>query len=105
MVMYALSKSLWHFWIATSLSSMGFVSTSVGAAFVTDLVEPKALGRGVSLFQGIGWIGIAIGLAVAGYACQSLGISTAFFIAAVLPLIGIVLLISIRVAKTKVLVP
>ena len=105
MVMYALSKSLWHFWITTSLSSMGFVSTSVGAAFVTDLVEPKALGRGISLFQGIGWIGIAIGLAVAGYAFQSLGISTAFFIAAVLPLIGIVLLISIRVAKTRIPVP
>jgi DHA1 family tetracycline resistance protein-like MFS transporter len=105
MVMYTLSKSLWHFWIATSLSSMGFVSTCVGAAFVTDLVEPKALGRGVSLFQGIGWIGNAIGLAVAGYAFQSLGISTAFFTAAVLPLIGIVLLISIRVAKTNVPVP
>ena len=105
MVMYALSKSLWHFWITTSLSSMGFVSTSVGAAFVTDLVEPKALGRGISLFQGTGWIGIAIGLAVAGYAFQSLGISTVFFIAAVLPLLGIVLLISIRVAKTKIPVP
>jgi DHA1 family tetracycline resistance protein-like MFS transporter len=101
MVMYAVSKSLWHFWIASTLLTIGLVSNSVGTAFVTDLVTPKALGRGVSLFQGMGWIGNVIGLAVAGYAFQNLGIATAMFIGAVLPLIGIVLIISIRVAKQR----
>jgi len=102
MVMFAISKSLWHFWIAATLFGIGFISNSVGNAFVTDLVEPKALGRGVSLFQGMGWFGNVIGLAVAGYAFQNLGIATAMFIGAVLPLIGIVLLISIRVAKQRI---
>jgi DHA1 family tetracycline resistance protein-like MFS transporter len=105
MVMYAVSKSLWHFWIASTLLTIGLVSNSVGTAFVTDLVTPKALGRGVSLFQGMGWIGNVIGLAVAGYAFQNLGIATAMFIGAVLPLIGIVLIISIRVAKQRIPVP
>ena len=102
MVMFAISKSLWHFWIAATLFGIGFISNSVGTAFVTDLVAPKALGRGVSLFQGMGWIGNVIGLAVAGYAFQNLGIATAMFIGAALPLIGIVLLISIRVGKPKI---
>jgi len=102
MVMFALSKSLWQFWIAATLFGIGFISNSVGTAFVTDLVEPKALGRGVSLFQGMGWIGNVIGLAVAGLAFQNLGIATAMFIGAVLPLIGIVLLILIRVAKQRI---
>jgi MFS family permease len=104
MVIYAFSKSLWQFWIATSLFGIGFISNSVGNAFVTDLVEPKALGRGVSLFQGMNWIGNVIGLAIAGYAFQSLGISTALFIGAALPLIGIILVISIRVAKPNIAV-
>ena len=104
MVMFAISKSLWHFWIAATLFGIGFISNSVGTAFVTDLVAPKALGRGVSLFQGMGWIGNVIGLAVAGYAFQNLGISVAMLIGATLPLIGIVLLISIRVTKRRVTV-
>jgi DHA1 family tetracycline resistance protein-like MFS transporter len=102
MAMYALSKSLWHFWVASTLFGIGFISNSVGTAFVTDLVEPKVLGRGVSLFQGIGWIGNVIGLAVAGYAFQNLGITTAMFIGATFPLFGIVLIISIRVAKQRI---
>jgi MFS family permease len=99
MVLFAISRSLWHFWIATSLFSIGFISNSVGNAFVTDLVEPKALGRGVSLFQGMFWIAYVIGLAISGLAFENLGISTVLFVSAVLPLIGIVLIISIRVAK------
>jgi MFS family permease len=99
MVMFAISKSLWHFWIATTFFRIGIISNSVGTAFVTDLVDPKALGRGVSLFQGMNWIGNVIGLAVSGLAFENLGISLSLFVAAALPLIGIVLIILIRVAK------
>ena len=81
------------------------VSNSVGTAFVTDLVDSKFLGRGVSLFQGMFWIANVIGLAAAGNVFQNLGISTAMFIGAALPLIGIVLIISIRVAKQRIPVP
>jgi MFS family permease len=99
MVLFAVSKSLWQFWIAMALFGFGFISNSVGNAFVTDLVEPKALGRGISLFQSMNWIGNVIGLAVTGFAIQNLGVSSSMLIAAILPLIGIVLIISIRVAK------
>jgi MFS family permease len=99
MVTFAISTSLWHFWIATSFLAIGLICNTVGTAFVTDLVEPKALGRGVSLLQGMYWIAYVIGLAVSGLAFENLGISTVLFISAVLPLIGIVLVISIRAAK------
>jgi MFS family permease len=102
MVIYGFSTSLWHFWIATSFFGIGFISNSVGNAFVTDLVAPEALGRGVSLFQGMNWIGNMIGLAAAGYALQNLGMPTAMLIGAALPIIGIVLIISIRVANARV---
>ncbi len=55
-LMLAISTSFWHFAVAMILMRFGFVSITVGAAFVTDLVEPKSLGRGVSLFQCAGWI-------------------------------------------------
>ena len=102
MVTFAISTSLWHFWIATVFFGIGLISNSVGAAFVTDLVAPKALGRGVSLFQGMFWVAYVIGLAVSGVAFQNFGISTVLFISAALPLIGIVLIISIRAAKARV---
>lgn len=98
-VMFAVSKYLWHFWIAATLFRIGYGSISVGSAFITDLVEPKALGRGVSLFQSMCFIGPAIGLATAGYAFQNLGIVNTLFISAVLPAVGIFLLVNIRASK------
>jgi MFS family permease len=102
MVMFAISNSLWHFWLASILFRIGLSSNNVGSAFVTDLVEPKALGRGVSLFQGMGWIGPSIGVGVAGYAFQNLGIARALLISAAFPVIGIFLLVFIRTAKQRV---
>ena len=81
---------------------IGIISNSVGTAFVTDLVEPNALGKGVSLFQGMFWIAYIIGLAVSGIAFDNLGISTVLFIGTTFPLIGIVMIISIREAKERV---
>jgi MFS family permease len=102
MVMYAVSRSLWHFWIATILIGIGGVSTSVGAAFVTDFVNPRFFGRGVSLFQSMFWLGNVVGLAVSGFAFQNFGISLALFIATGLPSISIVLLLLIRVVKQRI---
>ncbi|UCF97012.1 MAG: MFS transporter [Spirochaetaceae bacterium] len=104
MIIYALSKSLWHFWIGSAFFNIGMISNTVGTAFVTDLVDSKFLGRGVSLFQGMFWTANVIGLAVAGYVFQNVGISTAMLISATLPLIGIVLVLSIRVAKPSIAV-
>lgn len=99
LVVYAVSSSLWHFAVATALLGIGIISNSVGTAFVTDLVTPSVLGRGVSLFQGMFWLGYVIGLAASGYTFQSLGISTGMLVGAILPLIAIVLIVSIRPGK------
>jgi len=100
-IVLALSKSLWHFWVATSLMAVGQDSATVGTAFVTDLVPPQALGRGLAMFQGIFWVGMVAGLAGSGYAVQSLGIVPVMLTSAALPLIGIALLISIREAERR----
>ena len=81
------------------LARIGQANKNVGAAFVTDLVEPKALGRGVSLFQSTGSIGNTIGFLVAGNLFQALGISTTAFVITALPVIGIILILLIRVKK------
>lgn len=101
MVMLAVSKSLWHFWVVVIFVKVGMVSMNVGAAFVTDIVDPQALGRGVSLFQTMGWIALALGCAVAGNVFQNFGISTTSFFSAALPVIGIILIVSIRAARAK----
>ncbi len=101
MVIFAISKSLWHFWIGAMLVQIGQVSSSVGTAFVADLVEPKMLGRGVSVFQGMRWAGFCLGLATAGYAFQSLGITTAMFASTAFPAIGIILIMLTRAKKRE----
>ena len=101
MVLLAFSTSLWHFWVAIIFLKIGMVSMNVGAAFVADLVDQKALGRGMSLFQTMGFFALAVGCAVAGSAFQGFGIANASFMSTALPVIGIVLIISIRVVKQK----
>jgi MFS family permease len=102
MVVFAVSKSMWHFWVATMLMAVGQDSATVGTAFVIDLVPPQALGRGLSLFNGIFWVGMVAGLAGTGYAIQNLGITAVMLISVALPLIGIFLVISIREVRQRV---
>ncbi len=77
------------------------VSMNVGAAFVTDLVEPEALGRGVSLFQSMGFVALAVGYAVAGNAFQQLGVATTSLMSTTLAVAGIVLVLLIRVDRER----
>ena len=101
MVLLAISKNLWHFWIVFIFWRAGMASRSVGAAFAADLVEPKALGRGVALLQSIGWIAFAIGFAVSGNAFQAFGIKATSFVSTVLQVAGIFLIMSIKTIKYK----
>ena len=95
------SRSLWHFWIVIIFMKIGMVSLSVGPAFVADLVDKTALGRGVSLFQSMGWIAFAIGYAVGGNAFQYFDIAATSFMSIVFPVIAIALILSIRTAKRQ----
>jgi MFS family permease len=90
------AASLWHFWAAISLlCALWSVNGAVGPALVTDIVARESLGRAISLFSATPWIAGVIGFAVTGYAVQSLGRPTAFILAALLPLMAIVLLIPV----------
>lgn len=101
MVMLAISSSLWHFWIAIILLKLGLVSMNVGQAFVADLIEPKALGRGASTFFATQFIAQTIGYIVGGKAHQDFGIAPTSFVSTALPVIGIILIMLIRVRKKE----
>ena len=96
----ALSSSLTHFWIATSLVFiMGSVHGAVGSALVTDLVPQASLGKGLSLFSATTWAGGIIGYAGTGEAVQHLGPTTTLIIGAFLPLLALLLLLPVRDAE------
>ena len=101
MIILALSRSLWHFWVFMIICRIGQGNGNVAAAFVTDLVEPKALGRGVSLLQSMGQVGMTIGYLIVGNLFQAFGISTTVIISIALPIIGIILISLIRVKKRE----
>jgi MFS family permease len=106
LALFSRSASLWHFWLAFSLMRVqGTVSTAVGNAFVTDLVPQVSLGRGISLFGVTSWIGGIAGFAITGYAVQNLGIASTFVVAALLPLVSLLLLLPIRPSGEQVASP
>ena len=92
----ALATSLIHFWIALAFIFAAMIRTAVGAALVTDLTPQESLGSGMSLFNSSTWIGGIIGFSVSGYAVGFLGNTLTFLFAALLPVIGIFLLIPIH---------
>ena len=89
----AIAVSLWHFWVASAfLRILVSVNTGIGSALVADLVPKKMLGKGMSLFSATAWVAGIIGYASTGYAFQNFGMTTTFFIGALLPLFAIILL-------------
>lgn len=96
LLVLALSVSLWHFWIASLLLTILMaVNSGVGPALVTDLASRESLGRGLSLYGAVGWIGGVIGFASTGCAVQNLGVVVTCGIGAFLTVIAIVLLIPV----------
>jgi len=92
----------WHFWAVTSLAYIFQITgRGVGSAYMADMVAPESLGRGLSFYGGMEWIGGIIGYSATGYAIQNFGSSTTFFVGAALPLIAIGLLIPIRTTQVR----
>jgi MFS family permease len=91
------ATSLVHFWaVAILLSLVGPVAGGIGSALVTDLVPQESLGRGLSLFSAMGWIGGIVGYAGTGYAIENVGLAPTMVAGALVSLAAIVLLAPIR---------
>jgi len=78
------------------VSAQNAVSGAVSSALVADLIPKSSLGKAMAFFSATSWIGGAIGFAATGLAVQALGDSPTFLVAAILPLLSVVLLIGIR---------
>ncbi len=97
LLILAVSKTLWNFWLAASFGVLLFdVNRGIGSAFVTDLVPKESLGKGLAIFNAMPWLAGIIGFALTGYAIEVFGMAATFIIAAFLPFTGIILVISIR---------
>jgi MFS family permease len=107
LLVLAVSASLWHFWLVLGVMNVLFATGSVGSALATDLVPQESLGRGMSLLSTMGWVGSIIGYAGTGYAVQNLGTASTFRAGALLPLLAIGLVMSIRPAgqEREVILP
>lgn len=102
LLVLAMASSFWHFALAASLATALSASNAVGSALTRDLIPKEAIGRGMAAFNATTWAGGIVGFAGAGYAVRSLGVSTTFISAALLPLLAIALLIPIREARREV---
>lgn len=72
-------------------------------AFITESIDPRQRGRAISVFGGINRIGMFGGPAVGGVIGSAFGLSTSFFVAAGLGVLGLIVS-SIYVKDTRVVV-
>jgi MFS family permease len=89
----AFSSMLWHFWLFALLQSLSSALTGpVANALATDILPPKALGKGLGLFGASGWIGGILGSALGGLALKSFGLAPTLGIAISMSLSAVLLL-------------
>jgi len=102
LILLAVSKELWHFWIALGINGIAGGTNSIGNALVNDLVPSPSLGKALSLFGAASWIGGVAGFAIAGVALQNLGFVPTLVIGGCLVVASVALLIPIQAGPRKV---
>lgn len=81
-MLLTVATQLWQFWLATALLYAGnTVNGSVIPAFGTDLLDAKALSRGLSKLSAMTWIAGIVGFTVTGYVVDAWGASALYTIA------------------------
>jgi MFS family permease len=96
LLVLAASTALWQFWLAAAIGTIMNAGGVAGQALITDLVPPEGLSVALSRFGATGWIGGMIGLLGAGYAIQTLGMTTTLILSAAVALTSVVLLIQVQ---------
>lgn len=97
------STCLWHFWVASMLFTLSFISGPVGSALVIDLVPQESLGRGLAVYSATTWLGGIAGCAITGCATQCFGIAPTLLAGTCLPLMAVGLLAAVgRSRRTKI---
>lgn len=99
-ILLAFSNQLWHFWLVSILQGIAFGSnSSVGNAYVTDIVPSVSFDRGLAIFGTTTWIGGIIGFALTGFMLQNLDFVLSCMFGAGIGAIAVVLLLPIQSDK------
>ena len=98
----AFARSLWQFSAFAVLFSFFSVSQAIGPAYAVDINPHGNVGRGVSFFQSMFWVGSIAGMASAGYAVERLGISTPILVSSFFPVMAAIILLASRGSPRRV---
>ena len=82
----------WQFYLFAALFAFLSAATAIAPAYVVD-VEPRNVGRSVSLVQSAFWVGSIIGMAATGLVAAKLGTSMAVLVSCVFPAAAALLLL------------
>jgi MFS family permease len=83
-VLLANAFQLWHFGLAaTMLLIARCINGAVGSAYVTDILAPQKLARGLSLLNTTGWAGGVLTFAGAGHLISAVGLSPVYVFAGI----------------------
>jgi MFS family permease len=96
----AWAGSLTGFTVAALLSSLAGAERAVAPALVTDLVGRERLDRSMAAYDAARWAGGIVGFAGAGYAVQGLGVELAMVLGALLPAVGLAMIVALRAGRT-----
>lgn len=88
----------WQFYIFAALFGFLSVATAIAPAYVVD-VEPRNVGRSVSLVQSSFWVGSILGMGATGVAAARLGTSNAVLVSCAFPAAAAILLLFRRKVK------
>ncbi len=86
---------------SVAVTVMISLNAALGAALVTDLVQPGSLGRAMSAFNSTIWVGGILGYALTGFLIDNLGLGSAIFLGCTLLLAAIGVVIWLRKVKVS----
>jgi MFS family permease len=96
LVLLAFSRSLWQFFVFAVLFAFFGVPQGIGPSLVVDLDPATNVGRRVSLYGSMFWIGSIAGMASAGYAIERMGVINPILLSCLLPVTAAILLLFVR---------